>query len=258
MSDNIKELIEGVEPIKISIIMQSYLADYPGSRGNSVHKIKRAIDSFLAQMYKNCELIVVADGCKKTQQIVSRFYENENSVKLIYIERDNDQLSTYDLTEDGKKYYRGFPRRVGVGAATGDLITYMDSDDYLLPEFTATLMLTYNAYPDMDWYINTAWYDHASANWPQTKEMYGTKEEDGVYVEGLEYKWVQTVLRPGAAILAPWLFAHKPHCTTKWRDTIGGSEDADFNKRLRNEYTKGIAIQTPIYARCHFAGRWDY
>ena len=69
MENQIEEILEGVDKVKVSIVMQSNLTNYPGSREDAVNKFRRAVESFKNQIYKYAELIIVADGCVKTQQI---------------------------------------------------------------------------------------------------------------------------------------------------------------------------------------------
>lgn len=248
-------IMESIDKPKISIIMQTYLGDYPGSRADSINKFRRAVRSFQNQIYKNCELIIVADGCTKTQQIYSREFKADPTVKFIFVDKDTPNM--YEENQDGHKYYRGFPRRVGVGAATGSLITYMDSDDFLLPEFTFTLVLMYNINTDMKWWINTKWYDNEAADWKDGQELFETDHTTDREIEGLSGKWTVTQVKPGMAVMASWLLMHSADCTTKWRDTIGVSEDVDFNKRIREEYKEGMVFDRPIYARCHYSNLWD-
>lgn len=256
------EILGQVDKIKVSVIMQVNLQNYNNSRSNAVDKFRRAVESFRNQLYKNCELIIVSDGCLKTQQIYTRFYKEDKNIKFVYYDRQDTELKMYE-TRPGDpeeyKYYRGFARKIGVGAATGDVITYMDSDDIIAPEFTMTLMLIYNQEPDLDWWINTTWYDNEVANWPDSETMYASSESKPVelpYSE--EGTWVQTVLKPGKIVMSPWLLMHKPNLKVQWRDTYGNiSEDVDFNRRLREEYKKGMAYSRPIYIRCHFSDLWD-
>jgi glycosyltransferase involved in cell wall biosynthesis len=251
----LSNLMESIDKQKISIIMQSYLGDYPGSRTDAISKFRRAVKSFQNQLYKNCELIIVADGCTKTHQIYTREFKNDPSIKFIFVDKDTPHM--YELNEDGHKYYRGFPRRVGVGAATGSLITYMDSDDFLMPEFTLTLLLTYNMNTDLEWWINTEWYDNENAKWEDNNVIFGSNHDEDIEIEGIPGKWTKTSVKPGMAVLSPWLLMHKASCTTKWRDVIGNSEDSDFNKRLRNDYKNGTVLNKPIYVRCHYRDVWD-
>jgi len=252
---NVEEILSQVEKVKISIIMQVNLGDYPGSRTDPIHKFRRAVKSFQDQLYKNTELIIVADGCNKAHQIYSREFKEDKSIRFMFLDK-NGAGTMYEDTENGK-YYRGFPRRAGVGIATGSLITYMDSDDYLMPEFAMTLMLMYNASPEKDWYINASWYDNDVHEWDDNETMENTNHELAIEIEGLHAKWTATQVKPGFAVLSPWLFMHKSHCNTKWRDVIGTSEDSDFNRRLREEYPNGTSYSKPIYVRCHYRDIWD-
>ena len=92
----------------ISVVMPSYLGDYPNAASNREEKLPRAIESFLAQGIG--ELIVVADGCEKTAEIASKY-----PVKLISI--------------DKQPHFSGTPRNIGIENAQYDYITYLDNDD---------------------------------------------------------------------------------------------------------------------------------
>ena len=58
---------------KFSIIMPSYLGDYPNSATDKEDKLIRAIESVLQQTYKNWELIIIADGCDKTINLLKKY-----------------------------------------------------------------------------------------------------------------------------------------------------------------------------------------
>lgn len=257
----LQQILEQVDKIKISIIMQVNLQDYKDSRSDAINKFHRAIQSFKNQIYKNCELIIVADGCVKTQQIYNRSYRNDENIKFVFYDRRNDELGMYDTKEGDPveyRYYRGLARRIGQSLATGTTITYMDSDDVLSPEFTMTLMLIYNQDPDNSWWINTSWYDNEAADWPDNDTMYAIHESPIEQLPYINGNWRATKLKPGMIVMSPWLLMHRSDVTTKWRDTYGNvSEDSDFNQRLRKDYPNGVAYAKPIYARCHYANKWD-
>jgi len=255
MEKEINNILEGVEHAKISIIMQSNLSNYEGSRSDAVNKFRRAVKSYQDQIYKNTELIIVADGCNRTHQIYNREFKDDPSIKFLFLDRTGVP-QMYDETENGK-YYRGLPRRAATGISTGSLITYLDSDDYLMPEFTMTLMLIYNSAPEKDWFINTAWYDNTEHPWKDSDVMQDSEVNESISIEGVPSRWLVSRVKQGFAVLSPWLFMHKASCDTKWRDTIGGSEDVDFNRRLRSEYPNGFSYERPIYVRCHYAEKWD-
>ena len=92
----------------ISVVMPSYLGDYPYAASNREEKLPRAIESFLTQDIG--ELIVVADGCEKTAEIASKY-----PVNLISINKQT--------------HFSGTPRNTGIFHAKYDYIAYLDIDD---------------------------------------------------------------------------------------------------------------------------------
>lgn len=249
-------LVELKKP-KISIIMQSYLGQYNGSRTNAIEKFNRAVESFIEQVYKNCELIIVADGCINTFNTYLAKYQKYPNIKIAFVDKKGAP-NMYDSVTDEDKYYRGMPRQVGLEMATGEIITYMDSDDYLMPKFTLNIVSAFNVNPNADWFINRSWYDNIEADWEKETVFDSYNRNDAIRIEGLPSKWVPTKLKEKMIILSPWLLTHKKTCKTKWMDSIGISEDVSFNQRLRKEYPNGIVYENAMYVRCHYSGQWDY
>ncbi len=243
---------------KVSIIMQCLLSDYPGSRENSIFKFKRAVDSFKTQIYKNCELIIVADNCELTKKVFLENYSNEEDIKFIFYHRSENDKKMYEKTLEGERIYRGFARQVGRGAVTGELTTYMDSDDVLSPKFTFTIAVEYNRSSSVDWWINRSWYDNHKSNWPESYNMNSTIGAEEIELDYIESKWNRISLKSYYFVMSPWLFTHRSDCDVKWKDTSGQtSEDSDFSLRLREKYKKGVAYDNPVYVRCHYSNRWD-
>ena len=251
-----RELSEILKP-KISIVMQSYLGEYNGSREDSIKKFNRAIESFKNQIYKNCELIIVADGCMLTFNTYMAKYLNEPNIKIAYVDKKGVGKMYDSVTED-KKFYRGLPRQIGLEMATGEIVTYMDSDDYLLPKFTLGILSSYNMKPEADWFINRSWYDNIEADWEKETVFDSFDRSGAIRIEGLPSKWAATSLKDNLIVLSPWLLTHKRNVNIKWRDTVGHSEDVDFNTRLRMDYKNGFVYAIPSYVRCHYTGQWDY
>ena len=102
---------------KISVIMASYLLNYPGAATNRDKKFVRAVNSFKKQTYQNKELIIVSDGCQLTVELYNRFFANDDNIKLIQIPK--------------QQLYSGEMRNVAFKIADGDIISYLDSDDIL-------------------------------------------------------------------------------------------------------------------------------
>jgi len=245
---------------KISIVMQAYLGDYPGSRADSVKKFRRAVESFLLQEYKNGELVIVSDGCDIVHNEYINLYKDIPSIKYVYVSK-NDALNMYQEV-GGKKYYRGVPRKMGVSACTGELITYMDSDDYLHPKFLHYINVYHNLRPDADWMINGAWYDHSNMSRVDFNKISNVLKPfdttKSIEVKKLGAQFVESRVIDGLIVSTPWLLTHKAHCITQWVDTFGStSEDVDFSRRLRATYKNGFRYEIPTYFRCHYTGLWD-
>lgn len=99
---------------KVSIVMPAY---------NAAKTIRNSIDTVLLQTYKNWELIIVDDGSTdETRQIVND-YANKN---IVYLQQENRGPAA--------------ARNKGIAKATGEYITFMDSDDELHEEYIKILV----------------------------------------------------------------------------------------------------------------------
>ena len=90
----------------ISIIIPCY---------NAEKTIKRCLESVISQTYKNIEIVIINDGSTdKTDSIIKK-YINDSRIK--YYNRSNLGI--------------GKTRNFVIKEATGEYITFLDSDDYL-------------------------------------------------------------------------------------------------------------------------------
>ena len=98
------------KPLKVSVVMASYLGDYSNAATDRVRKFNRAVNSFLSQNYTEKELIVVSDGCSITINEISKYLSNPN-------------IKIYGL--DKQTNFSGTVRDLGVEKASGDIICYL-------------------------------------------------------------------------------------------------------------------------------------
>ncbi len=97
--------------ILVSVIMPAY---------NSAAYISESINSLKKQTYPNWELLVIDDASQdETSQIVEGLEVNDERIKLHVLP-----------TNQGA----GFARNIGIKAATGDFISFLDSDDLWKPD----------------------------------------------------------------------------------------------------------------------------
>lgn len=92
----------------VSIIIPAY---------NAERSIETAIQSALVQTWENIEIVVVDDGSTDcTAQIVNNLVKKDSRVRFIQFDANMGTLVA---------------RLTGINAATGQFITFLDSDDYL-------------------------------------------------------------------------------------------------------------------------------
>jgi glycosyltransferase involved in cell wall biosynthesis len=89
---------------------------------NEEQFIQEAIDSVFAQTYKNWELILVDDGSSDASSRIALQCAENNSGNVRYCEH-----------MDHKNRGMSASRNLGVRAARGEYISYLDSDDVWLP-----------------------------------------------------------------------------------------------------------------------------
>lgn len=101
---------------KVSIIVPVY---------NAERYLDKCINSILTQDYENIELILVNDGSTdSSSKICHRYREKDNRVKVFHIQNSGPSKA----------------RNIGLEAATGEYIQFVDSDDYIEPNMTEALV----------------------------------------------------------------------------------------------------------------------
>lgn len=87
--------------------------------------IQRCLDSICNQTYKNLEIILIDDGSPdRSGEICDEYARKDKRIKVIH--KQNAGVSA--------------ARNDGLDIATGDFITFVDSDDYIAPEMYQTLV----------------------------------------------------------------------------------------------------------------------
>lgn len=105
---------------KFSIIMQCFLGDYKNAASKREEKLIRAVNSVLGQTFKDWELIIIADGCEKTFDLIEENYSKNSDIECYLIEK--------------QVMWSGTPRNFGISKAKGDYILYLDADDIIGPK----------------------------------------------------------------------------------------------------------------------------
>ncbi len=129
---------------KYSVIMMSYLSDYPSGAKFREQKFIRAVNSFINQTHENKELVIVSDGCEKTNTLYDILYKENTQIKLIKQPKNNDSK------------YPGVLRQIGIDHSSGDRIMYLDSDDYYHPERISKIDEQFD--DELDWVCGASSY----------------------------------------------------------------------------------------------------
>lgn len=108
----------------VSVIIPSY---------NSRQWVAKAIDSVLDQTYQNIEIIVIDDGSTDaTKDFIQENYGKNERIRYLF--QSNSGVSR--------------ARNFGIEQAKGHLISFLDADDWLLPEKVARQVEFLQAHPE--------------------------------------------------------------------------------------------------------------
>lgn len=102
---------------------------------NRAHLLPRALDSVLAQQERSWEVIVVDDGSTDdTYAVVQPYLQQAPNVR--YMAHRNRGLA--------------ISRNVGIAAAIGDYVTFLDSDDWYAPDHLTSRRAILARHPDVE------------------------------------------------------------------------------------------------------------
>ena len=110
----------------ISVILPTY---------NREKTLVRAVQSVIGQTFTDWELVIVDDGSTdKTFERISEFMEKHDAIR--YMKHSNRKAA--------------LSRNAGIQASFGRYITFLDSDDYYLPEHLESRFSYLEKHPETD------------------------------------------------------------------------------------------------------------
>jgi glycosyltransferase involved in cell wall biosynthesis len=114
---------------KISIIIPFY--------NTKIEYVKQCLDSVKIQTYQNYECIIVND-CSNEQSSINFIKEYESLNKgFVFISNEKNSGC-------------GMSRETGLKQASGNIIMFLDSDDYLEPNAFSVVNEIFTKYPNLD------------------------------------------------------------------------------------------------------------
>ena len=111
-----------MNPPLVSVIIPVY---------NTEQYLCRCLDSVLSQSYKKLEVILVDDGSTDCScNICDEYAANHDNVYVVHITNGGASMA----------------RRLGLQMSHGDYVTFVDSDDYVSPNYVSTLLSLIHQY----------------------------------------------------------------------------------------------------------------
>lgn len=107
---------------KISIIIPIF---------NSANTLDKCINSLICQSYSNLEIILIDDGSLDNSFEICKMYQKKDKRIIIYQKKNTGVSDT---------------RNFGINIATGDYICFVDSDDFVHPDFCKVLLNNMNLF----------------------------------------------------------------------------------------------------------------
>jgi glycosyltransferase involved in cell wall biosynthesis len=205
--------------MRISVIMPVCLeAYYTNNNNNAEKKFIRSVGSFVDQEFKDCELIIVADGSKLAEQIYLQNFADIPNIKFKYIEKQVP--------------FGGRVRQTGIEIAQGEIICYLDHDDLFGKKHLSLINYHFNT-DEFDWvYYN----DYLIIN---------------TYFNVLERN-----ISPVPCQIGTSCIAHKKSVGVVWSD--GYEHDWALIETYLHKKARGMKIPTPQYYVCHIPNVYDF
>ncbi len=136
---------------RVSVILPVY---------NGERYLGEAIESVLAQTFKDYELILVNDGSGDRTGVIARRYLRRWPDRIVYIEQENAGVAV--------------ARNRGIASARGEFLAVLDADDLFLPEKLERQVRFLDGHPEVG--ALSTWFEviDAAGNW-----MYEIRRTEG-------------------------------------------------------------------------------
>lgn len=192
--------------------------------------LARCVDSLLAQTYPNIEILLVDDGSPDRCGVICDEYAAKHP-HVHAIHKENGGLSS--------------ARNAGIDAASGEYLGFVDSDDWVEPDFYESMYALAVKYDVPLVYAGR--FDYSAANQTETVGMCPVQEE---VISGQEL--VRRIFRWENVDSAAWDKLYRRELFKQIRYPLGiTSEDVPTTYRLALLAGKAAACPRPFYHYFH-------
>ena len=198
---------------------------------NAEKYLQKCLDSILEQTYQNLEIIIINDGSTDNSGQICQEYEKKDA-RIIYIEKENSGVSD--------------TRNTGLDRMTGTYVTFVDSDDWVEPNYIKFLyekVIDHKADIVVGNYTsfnesNSVFYFHTSADYYE--KVYDNKSIIPCLYDSKE------LLK--SALIVPWGKIYKKEIIANLRFPINRiGEDALFNLKALLDSEKVVYVNKSAY-----------
>lgn len=202
---------------KISVIVPIY---------NVEKYLERCVNSIINQTYQNLEIILVNDGSPDNcGTLCDKIAESDNRIKVIH--KENGGLSS--------------ARNAGLDIATGEYVAFIDSDDWIEPDFVEVFekLLTEN---NADFSACGMITDYGNAIVENNKNDFKAFKADKKEI------FNQIIINPDFyGYACNKLFKKDIICNLRFDETLMSCEDLDFCVRLAAKCNSAVYTKEKFY-----------
>ena len=167
---------------------------------NRAGPLIEAVQSCIDQSWRPIEILVVDDG--STDDVPAALRRFGDQVRLIRKDNGGDASA----------------RNLGLAAAQGDFIHFLDSDDLLTPDAVANAVAAFNAVADADLCHGQGQWSDMRSTPPQTKPLHFREHANPVRALIVEFAFtVPTVMMPRWRMLSMPPFEEDLRRSSDWR-----------------------------------------
>lgn len=200
---------------------------------NKGQYIKKALDSVLAQTWRDFELVVVDDGSMDDSLSVAKSILNECPIPHQVLHQENSGVST--------------ARNNGVAVSHGDFICFLDADDWWAPSYLEKMDILIREYPNagiygMNYYIVKHGESRIAVHYAQT----------GYINYCQSYRKLQMPLWTGAVCIPRFVFSE----TGGFKPTLKLGEDFDVWIRIALKYKVAFSEEPLAYYNQDADPKW--
>lgn len=207
---------------------------------NRADQVMKAIQSVLDQTYQDFEIIVSDDGSSdNTKEVVRGF--NDDRVKYFY--QENRGVAS--------------ARNLGLRNANGEVIAFLDDDDWWLPEHLELIIDFFSVYPEasMVYTQNEVYFADGSRRGPVKY-----KRKEYPYIERKEGYWLWTdpfeIYLDGHASATPCVAVKREVFEEigGFYEAVTSGQDYDMHLRIVNRFKVGVIKKPTVCILCQAEG----